>query len=95
MSEYHLSYSLTDISLCRKADSIAKSLELEGFDQKPSRASMAITDMLLEGSRLKGHTYLLWEQLEERTLQYLRATGALGPLATQPPTKSHPNLYQL
>lgn len=50
---------------------------------------MAIIDMLLEGSRVRGHTYLLWEQLQERALQYLKSTG---PLLTLVPLKPLPFL---
>ena len=57
------------------ADNVARRLQLEDFEQRPSRAAMAMIDMLLEGSRQRGHTYLLWEQLQERTLHHLNSTG--------------------
>ena len=54
---------------------MAKRLAIEDFGQKPSRAAMAIVDMLLEASRQKGHTYMLWDQLQQSALHHLNSTG--------------------
>ena len=66
------------------ADNVARRLQVEDFEQKPSRAGMAMTDMLLEGSRQRGHTYMLWEQLQERTLHNLNSTGIHHPTEFPP-----------
>lgn len=59
--------------LCRMGDSVAACLEVD--PQLPSRAAMAMSDVLLAASRDRGHTFLSWEQLQEQSLQYLNSTG--------------------
>ena len=60
---------------CRKTENVAVQLNLEGHESWPSRAVMAMNDVLLESSRKYGHSFLPWSQLKDQTLQHLQSSG--------------------
>ena len=56
---------------------MAQQLNIEGHENRSSRAIMAMSDVLIEAKGANGHTFLTWEALKNDTLSYLNATGKL------------------
>jgi hypothetical protein len=62
---------------------VARLLGINDEDQLPSRAAMAMVDMLLDAGRQEGHSFLPWDQLETKSLAHLNAAGPYFPQSVE------------